>query len=96
MRISLETLRQVLERVTSERGALGANLSRLTIASHNLMVANENYTAARSRIIDDDLAVSAAELTRLTILQQVASAVVAQANTQPEIALRLLRDVNEA
>lgn len=95
-REALDTLRAVLERVTSERGALGAHLSRLSIASQNIMVARENYTAARSRIIDDDVAVSAAELTRLTILQQVASSVVAQANTQPEIALRLLRDVNNA
>jgi len=91
-RAALETLRDTLSRVTNERGAIGAYLSRLSIASQNLMVTRENYTAARSRIIDDDVAVSAAELTRLTILQQVASSVVAQANIQPQIALKLLRD----
>lgn len=92
---ALTTLRSTLDRIMQERGVIGSHLSRLSIASQNLMVSRENYIAARSRIIDDDVAVSAAELTRLTILQQAASAVVAQANIQPQIALRLLRDSNE-
>ncbi len=49
-----------------------------------------NYTSAESRIRDTDIAKDAADVTRLSILQQAGAAVLAQANQQPSIALRLL------
>lgn len=91
---ALTTLRSTLERILQERGALGSHLSRLGIATNNLMVARENFIAARSRIMDDDVAQSAAEMVRLKTLQQVSSAIASQANLQPQIALKLLRDTD--
>ncbi len=64
---------------------------RLTVAIENLQVARENFMAAESRIRDVDVASEAAELTRLNILQQAATAMVAQANQQPGLALQLLQ-----
>jgi flagellin len=62
----------------------------LTVAITNLTVARENFAAAESQIRDTDVAQQAAELTRLGILQQAGSAVLAQANQQPALALSLL------
>ena len=73
------------------RGSLGSAESRLLSAISNLQVARENLTAAESRIRDVDVALEAAELTRLNILQQTGAAVLAQANQQPQLALTLLR-----
>jgi flagellin len=53
-------------------------------------VARENFQAAESVIRDVDVASESAELTRLSILQQAATAVLAQANQQPRLALQLL------
>ena len=63
----------------------------IQIAINNLTVARENFAAAESRIRDVDVASEAAELTRLSILQQAGASVLAQANQQPQLALSLLR-----
>ena len=76
--------------LASTRGNLGAVESRLSVAVNNLSVARENFAAAESRIRDVDIASEAAELTRLTILQQAGASVLAQANQQPALALALL------
>jgi flagellin len=70
---------------------LGAAESRLRTSISNLSITRENYVAAESRIRDTDVASDAAELTRLNILQQAGSSILAQANQQPQIALSLLR-----
>ena len=79
-----------IQSLASTRGILGATESRLNVAINNLSVARENFASAESRIRDVDVAAEAAELTRLGILQQAASAVLAQANQQPSLALSLL------
>jgi flagellin len=56
-----------------------------------LGVAKENLTASESRIRDVDVADEAANLTRLNILQNAGTAVLAQANQLPNLALQLLR-----
>jgi flagellin len=70
---------------------LGAVESRLNVAIQSLTVARENFASAESRIRDVDVASEAAELTRLSILQQAGASVLAQANQQPSLALSLLR-----
>jgi flagellin len=57
----------------------------------NLQIQSENLSAAESRIRDVDVAVETAELTRNSILQQAAISILAQANTQPQIALQLIQ-----
>jgi len=61
------------------------------VAAATLGVIGENSLAAESRIRDADVAEDSATLVRLGIVQQAASAVLAQANQQPSLALALLR-----
>lgn len=89
-RDSLTILRQQQDRISLERGSLGAFQSRLAAASSVLSTTRENYLAAESRIRDSDTAADAAELTKTKILQQVATAVLAQSNQNPALALKLL------
>jgi flagellin len=89
-RLALDAVNRAIVSVTRNRGTLGAAESRLESAISNLRVARENFTAAESRIRDADVASEAAELTRLTILQQAGTAILAQANQQPQLALQLL------
>jgi len=90
-RLALDAINAAIVSVSRNRGTLGAAESRLETAISNLQVARENFGAAESRIRDVDVAFEAAELTRLTILQQAGTAVLAQANQQPQLALRLLQ-----
>ncbi|MCS6893262.1 MAG: flagellin [Deltaproteobacteria bacterium] len=90
-RSALDAINAAIASVNRNRGALGAAESRLNVAIRNLQVARENFMAAEARIRDADVAAEAAELARLTILQQAGTAVLAQANQQPSLALALLR-----
>ncbi|MBN8549523.1 MAG: flagellin FliC [Deltaproteobacteria bacterium] len=90
-RNALDAINNAITSLASTRGTLGATESRLQVAINSLTVARENFAAAESRIRDVDVASEAAELTRLNILQQAGSAILAQANQQPSLALSLLR-----
>lgn len=89
-RFALDAINSAITSVTRNRGALGAAESRLEVTIGNLQVARENFKAAESRIRDVDVASEAAELTRINILQQAGAAILAQANSQPQLALQLL------
>lgn len=89
-RLALDAINAAITSVTRNRGTLGAAESRLDLTVRNLQVARENFQAADSRIRDADVAAEAAELTRLTILQQASTAILAQANQQPQLALQLI------
>ena len=90
-RATLDAVNSAIGSLASTRGVLGAVESRLNVAITNLTVARENFASAESRIRDVDVASEAAELTRLSILQQAGASVLAQANQQPSLALSLLR-----
>jgi flagellin len=89
-RLALDAVNAAIVSVTRNRGTLGAAESRLDLTIRNLQVARENFQSAESRIRDADVAAEAAELTRLTILQQAGTAILAQANQQPQLALQLI------
>lgn len=89
-RAALDAINSAISSVNRNRGSLGAAESRLNVTIKNLQVARENFMAAESRIRDADVAAEAAELTRLSILQQAGAAVLAQANQQPQLALQLI------
>jgi flagellin len=89
-RLALDAVNGAITSLASQRGTLGATESRLNVAINNLTIARENFASAESRIRDTDVAEQAAELTRLSILQQAGSSVLAQANQQPSLALSLL------
>lgn len=76
--------------VDTERGRLGAVQSRLESTIANLSNVSENLSAARSRILDADIAMETSAMTKANILQQAGVAVLAQANQIPQLALGLL------
>lgn len=90
-RAALAAVNTAITSLNSLRGTLGTVEGRLQSAITNLTTSRENIQAADSRISDVDVAVEAAELTRLNILQQAGAAVLAQANQQPQLAVQLLR-----
>jgi flagellin len=87
---SLTTVDNALTSVNAIRANFGALQNRLQSTSQNLMVAEENYSAANSRIRDTDIAAETAEMTRNNILQQAGVAVLQQANNSQSVALKLL------
>ena len=80
-----------INRVSSERAKLGAIQNRLDHTINNLTVASENLTASESRIRDVDMAKEMMEFTKYQILSNAATAMLAQANTMPQMVLQLLR-----
>jgi flagellin len=87
---SLTVVDNALTSVNAIRANFGALQNRLQSTSQNLMVAEENYSAANSRIRDTDIAAETAEMTRNNILQQAGVAVLQQANNAQSVALKLL------
>ena len=79
-----------LDSVSDIRSQLGAYQNRFEAVIANLSNVAENTTAARSRIMDADIASETAGLTKNAIMQQAGTAILAQANQQPQIALQLL------
>lgn len=82
---------QAIEHLAAERAKLGGVMSRFDMATQAARLSEENTSAARSRVMDADFAQETAELTRKQILQQAGTAMLAQANAFPNLALQLLR-----
>ena len=91
-RTALDAVFAAIQEVGARRGSLGAAESRLSSTITHLASQRENLEAAASRIEDIDVAEETAKLIRQKILQETASSILAQANLQPQIALRLLKD----
>jgi len=79
-----------LQRLAKQRADLGAYYNRLEMSSKGLMTAYENIQAAESRIRDADMAETMVDFTRSSVLVQTGTAMLAQANLQPQSVLRLL------
>jgi flagellin len=88
---ALDLIDTAVDTVSGLRGDLGAAQNRFSSTVRSIANAAENLTAAESRIRDVDIAAETADLTRNSIMQQAAVSVLAQANTQPQIALSLLQ-----
>ena len=89
-RKALETLEVSQRQVNGYRATLGALQNRLVSTSDNLGTSIENFSAANSRIRDTDVAQSSSEMTRNNILLNASVSVLAQANAQPQQALKLI------
>lgn len=87
---SLEAIDLALESVNAKRANLGAVQNRLTSTISNLEVKNENLVAANSRVRDADVAQESAALARANILNAANTSVLAQANSTPSSALKLV------
>ncbi|MBE3587715.1 MAG: flagellin [Thermoanaerobacteraceae bacterium] len=88
---AITTINKAIETVSAERSKLGAYQNRLEHTINNLGTSAENLSAAESRIRDIDMAKEMMEYTKLSILQQAATAMLSQANQQPQLVLQLLR-----
>jgi flagellin len=77
--------------VSTQRAAFGAVQNRLEYALNNLSTYQENLTASESRIRDVDMASEMVDFTKLQILQQAGTAMLAQANQAPQSVLSLLQ-----
>ncbi len=87
---NLETLDGAIQKLAGIRAGFGALQSRFQFAINNLDQQVENQQAARSRIVDADVAHETAELAQSQILQEFGIGVLAQANSLPSKAARLI------
>ena len=88
---SIAILDRAINQVNDTRAGLGAANNRLEFTVNNLANVSEKTAASRSRIVDADFAAETAALSRAQVLQQAATAMLAQANARPEQVLSLLR-----
>jgi flagellin len=89
--ISTLTVDTALNTVNTGLGAIGGQVNRLSTKEANLMTAITNTEAAKSRILDADIAKEQIAVVKLQILQQTATAQLAQANASPQVFLSLFR-----
>lgn len=88
---AIDTIRNAIDKVSEQRGVLGATQNRLEYTINNLDTASENLQSANSRIRDTDMAKMMMEYTKVNVLTQSAQAMLAQANQQPQSVLQLLQ-----
>ena len=88
---SIRELDTAINRINTERAGIGAVINRLTYAVDNLANVSQNTSESRSRIMDADYAKASSELARTQIISQAATAMLAQANQQPQTVLQLLQ-----
>jgi flagellin len=87
---ALEKISKAIDDIAGYKSEWGAGQNRLEYTVSNLMNVVEYTTAARSRIQDADFAVEAARLAKAQVLQQTGTAMLAQANAAPQLAISLL------
>jgi len=88
---AITALDDAIQDVSTRRANLGSMQNRLSTTMSNLETYSTNLSAANSRIVDVDIAEETASLTKHQILMQAGSAMLAQANQGPQIALSLLQ-----
>jgi len=87
---ALASLDAAISLVDTGRATMGAVQSRFESTIANLSNISENMSAARSRILDADIAQETSNMTKQNILQQAGVSILAQANQAPQLALSLL------
>jgi flagellin len=87
---ALLTIDAAMNDVNAVRAEIGAVQNRLQFTVSNLEISSENLSSAQSRIMDADFASETASFTKNQIMVQAATAILAQANTLPQLALQLL------
>jgi flagellin len=88
---AITALDLAIEEGSLQRSVLGAAINQLTYAADNMTNISMNTSASRSRIEDTDYATASTELARTQIIQQAATAMLAQANQSPQSVLALLK-----
>ena len=88
---SIELLDRVMQKVNESRATMGAVTNRLNHAMDNITNVSMNTSNSRSKIEDTDYSLASSDLARAQIIQQAATAVLAQANASQQIVLKLLQ-----
>ena len=88
---AIDVLDGAIEKVSSMRAELGAIENRLSHTVSNLMNVSEQTENTRSLLKDADFAVESSNLSKAQVLMQAATAMLAQANARPQLALQLLQ-----
>ncbi len=87
----LGALDEAMDKVNATRATMGAVMNRLNYVTDTLTSVSINSSASRSQIEDADYAYASTELAKTQIMQQAATAVLAQANTSQQTVLKLLQ-----
>ena len=88
---SITALDTAIGTVNAQRASIGAGINQMTYAVDNLSNVSSNASASRSSIMDTDYATASTQLSKTQIIQQAATAMLAQANQQPQSVLALLK-----
>ena len=88
---AIDTIDAALDVINEQRATIGAGVNQLTYAADNLTNISANVTASRSTIMDTDYALASTQLAKSQIIQQAATAMLAQANQQSQSVLALLK-----
>jgi len=88
---AISTINTALDTLNSARATIGAGINQLTYAADNMTNTIQNYAASKSQIADTDYATATSNMARAQIIQQAATAMLAQANQSPQYVLALLR-----
>ena len=88
---SIGLVSNALELINTQRAVLGATINRMAYAADNLTNVSSNTTQSRSNIMDTDYAQATTQLAKAQIIQQAATAMLAQANQQPQGVMALLK-----
>jgi len=87
---ALNDVKNAISQLASDRANVGSNIETLTDYSNQLSTLNNNLSAANSQIMDVDVAQESTQYAKYNILVQTGTAMLAQANAMPQIALKLL------
>ena len=88
---ALGLISSALETINLQRAEIGAGINRMAYAADNLTNIASNQTQSRSSIMDTDYALATTQLAKTQIIQQAATAMLAQANQQPQAVMALLK-----
>jgi len=88
---AITTIDAAVEMVNNARSAMGATMNQLSYSADNMINISTNIAASRSTIMDTDYATASAQLAKTQIISQAATAMLTQANQQPQSVLALLK-----
>ena len=88
---AISTIDTAIETVNSARSRMGATMNQLSYSADNMTNISTNISASRSTVMDTDYATASATLSKSQIIQQAATAMLAQANQQPQSVLSLIK-----
>ena len=88
---AISNIDTAIESVNSARSSMGSTMNELSYSADNMTNISTNIAASRSSIMDTDYATASATLSKSQIIQQAATAMLAQANQQPQSVLSLIK-----